>query len=165
MILRMDAAAAPHRHMLQLQYVQRKEDNDDTSFKKVRWANIIKLWCGEDIPLWRQKRQEVFLLSGHGPQESRRCGLKFDSRQRLPASASVAAAFLAQGTRSIPSRSLSNINVATSNMCQNSNRLGHGERAGIKLETLLSNMSSYPSPRNVSCPRRRTRNAVHTCES
>ena len=45
MILRMDAAAPSHRHMLQLQYVQRREDNDDTSFRKVRWAaNIIKLW-------------------------------------------------------------------------------------------------------------------------
>ena len=41
MILRMDAAAPSHRHMLQLQYVQRKEDNDDTSFRKVKWANIM----------------------------------------------------------------------------------------------------------------------------
>ena len=122
MILRMDAAAASHRHMLQLQYVQRREDNDDTSFRKVRWAaNIMKLWW-EKHPTLRQK-QQVFLLRGNGPQESRRCGLKFDSRQRLPSSA-----FVAQGTRSIPSRSLSNINVATSNMCQISNRLGHGER-------------------------------------
>ena len=33
MILRMDAAAASHRHILQLQYGQRREDNDDTSFR------------------------------------------------------------------------------------------------------------------------------------
>ena len=44
MILRMDAAAAcASPYAATAICAEEREDNDDTSFRKVRWANIIKL--------------------------------------------------------------------------------------------------------------------------